>query len=150
MVELTPDKLKSFSDEDLKKLEVNARRLKRDDVLENILRERVRRSGDAYDDELRQEIERGIKLYEELRSADTGRKYVATRTRQMRENNGDTGFISKLVMSRKYSTGFETMERYGYLDLTAERLAIRFADRFPPEVVRAAEEKLARRPTFKE
>jgi hypothetical protein len=105
----------------------------------------VRRSGDAFGDELRKEIEKGIKLFEELKSQEIKRKYHATRTRQMRQRYGDAGFIERLVLSNTFSDGFETMERHGYLDLTAERLAVRFPDRFRPEVVQRAQAKLRQR-----
>jgi len=89
------------------------------------------------DDGFLDEVEKAIKLYEDV----TG--YAATRTRQMIAKHGAIAAISLLVKSPDLQQGFKVLRDMNRLDITFEALVVKFSELFDSETVASAKWRLA-------
>ncbi len=69
--------------------------------------------------------------------------HSATRTWPMLERYGEIEALSRLVVSADLQPGFKVLRDKGLLDKTFEAVVVRFQHLFKPEVVQAAEWRLA-------
>jgi hypothetical protein len=77
-----------------------------------------------------------IDVYEDV----IGRHAVATHS--MIKQYGEVGALSRLVVSPDLQDGFKVLRDTDNLKSTFEALVVRFADKFDPEVVKAAQWRL--------
>jgi hypothetical protein len=86
----------------------------------------------------KQEVEHTIDFYE----SKTG--HAAIRTREMiKRYGGEIEALSRLMISGDLQQGFRVLRDGDHLDKTFEALVVRFKGLFKPEVVQAAEWRLA-------
>jgi hypothetical protein len=87
---------------------------------------------------LRKEIEHTLEIYEKLIS------HAASRTRPMFDRYpSEIEALSHLVISPDLQYGFKVLRDRGMLDKTFEAVVVRFKHLFRPEIVEAAEWRLA-------
>jgi hypothetical protein len=60
----------------------------------------------------------------------------------MLERWGAAGAMSRLILKKTPSKGFDLAVKYGLDEETYEAIALRYADRFDPEVIEAAKARL--------
>ena len=85
----------------------------------------------------REEVEHAIKLYERAIG------HAATRTRPMIDKYGEVEALSRLMVSADLQQGFKVLRDRDQLDKTFEALVVRFQHLFKPDVVQAAQWRLA-------
>jgi hypothetical protein len=86
---------------------------------------------------------RTVGAYEAFRSEDAGKTVRATRTRQKARRATPREIIAELMLRRQPSDGFAFLRSRGRLDLPFENKVLDHASEFAPEVVAAAETRLA-------
>jgi len=69
--------------------------------------------------------------------------HTATRTWPMIAKYGEVGALSRLMVSADLQQGFKVLRDRGQLDKTFEALVLRFQHLFKPDVVQAAQWRLA-------
>ncbi len=84
-----------------------------------------------------EEVEHVIQLYERVIG------HAATRTRQMIDRYGEVEALSRLMVSPDLQRGFQALRDRGQLDKTFEAVVVRFHHLFEPDVVQAAQWRLA-------
>jgi len=84
-----------------------------------------------------QQVELTLQLYER----EIG--HPATRTRPMIDRYGEIGALSRLMVSADLQKGFKVLRDSNQLDKTFEAVVVRFKHLFKPEVVEAAQWRLA-------
>ncbi len=89
------------------------------------------------DPAFRAEVKQAIEIYENT----IGR--AAARTRRMIEQLGEIEALSRLMVSAELQQGFKVLRDEKQLDKSFEALVIRFQDLFRPDVVEAAQWRLA-------
>jgi hypothetical protein len=87
-------------------------------------------------DELVQEVDRTIRVYEELIG------HAAMRTRNMIDDHGHVEALSRLVVSADLQQGFKVLAETERLEDSFEALVVRFRDHFRDDVVEAAQWRL--------
>jgi hypothetical protein len=87
-------------------------------------------------DELVQEVDRTIRVYEELIG------HAAMRTRNMIDVYGHVEALSRLVVSADLQQGFQVLNEKGRSKDSFEALVIRFSGSFRDDVVAAAQWRL--------
>ncbi len=85
----------------------------------------------------KEEVEHTIRLYER----EIG--HVATRTWPMIVKHGEVEALSRLMVSADLQLGFKVLRDRNQLDNTFEALVVRFQHLFKPDVVQAAQWRLA-------
>lgn len=85
----------------------------------------------------KKEVERIIRRYEELNG------HPATYTHDMIRSKGEITTLSELVTSSKHHKGFKVLLDNHQLDNTFEALVVRFKSQFKPDIVAAAQFRLA-------
>ncbi len=85
----------------------------------------------------KKEVERIIRRYEELNG------HPATYTHDMIRSKGEITTLSELVTSSKHHKGFKVLLDNHQLDNTFEALVVRFESQFKPDIVAAAQFRLA-------
>lgn len=86
---------------------------------------------------LTKEIKEVLEIYERVIG------HSATRTWPMLEKYGEIEALSRLVVSADLQPGFKVLRDKDLLDKTFEAVVVRFQHLFKPEVVQAAEWRLA-------
>ncbi|MEX2283963.1 MAG: hypothetical protein WEE89_15870 [Gemmatimonadota bacterium] len=84
-----------------------------------------------------QEVERVIVVYEKAIG------HYASRTRQMIEQHGEVGALSRLMVSADLQQGFKVLRDSGQLDETFEAVIVRHRHLFGPDAVDVAQWRLA-------
>lgn len=87
-------------------------------------------------DELVQEVERTIRVYEEIIG------HAAMRTRNMIDEHGHVEALSRLVVSADLQQGLKVLAEKDQLEDSFESLVVRFRGRFRDDVVEAAQWRL--------
>ncbi|MHA1546630.1 MAG: hypothetical protein ACTSUY_09440 [Alphaproteobacteria bacterium] len=126
----------------LQNLMENARKLERDDVYWLAFKRKCALEGMNMEDPLEREFYEVLNAYEELLTIKNGRTTKAARTRQKLAKKG----IEKCLLDWALGSateGFKLLLDKGLPELTAEHLVVKYRDRFPPEAVKAAEDRLA-------
>ena len=85
----------------------------------------------------KKEVEHAIRIYER----EIG--HAATRTRPMIYKYGEVEALSRLMVSADLQQGFKVLRDRDQLDKTFESLVVRFQNLFKPDVVQAAQWRLA-------
>lgn len=85
-----------------------------------------------------------IYAYEEVRSQPGGRRFRASRTRQMIDKYGIIGAVEKTVSRKDDPAGFMALEKMGMLDKAFEAVVDRHPDEFTAEAVAQSRPRLAK------
>lgn len=85
-----------------------------------------------------------LTAYEELLSEKNKRRTAASRTRQKLNNKGVVQCLEDWARGQTETAGFQTLVDAGLVELTGEYLVTKYPDRFTPEAVRCATERLKR------
>jgi len=94
-------------------------------------------------DSLDEAFLRTLATYESLLFDKHQKNVKAQYIRRMLAKHGTIESLKRAVMSKgKLSSGFITLIQAGHADLTAESLVIKNADKFEPNVVQRAKEKI--------
>ena len=120
-----------------------ARRL--DDVYSAVFRrlcQLVGNENDHPDDPLVRDFYETLAAYEQLLTEKNGRNTPATRTRQKLANKGVHLSLIEWTRGKIETNGFTLLVDAGLPEYTGEYLVARYADRFPPDVVQLAQERL--------
>ena len=89
------------------------------------------------DPAFRAEVKQTVELYEKTIG------HAAARTWRMIEQHGEIEALSRLMVSADLQQGFKVLRDSNQLDKSFEALVIRFRHLFRPDVVQAAEWRLA-------
>ncbi len=87
--------------------------------------------------ELHDDVEKAMALYEDANG------YPATRTRKMIKDYGEIETLSRLMVSPDFQQGFKVLRDSRQLDKTFESIVVKYKHLFGPDVVEAAQWRLA-------
>ena len=90
---------------------------------------------------LEYEVWQSIYALEDALKEERGKTVLLSRTRQKIKAQGEQKCVADLVCGKR-SEGFDMLKERDMLDLSFEAVALRFPDRFEPEVLAAAEVRL--------
>lgn len=138
-----PDLSEEWDQQTLRNWMANARRLGRDDVYQAALRQLCRIEGRDIDDPLAADFAAVMRALEEALSEQNGRTTRLSRTRQKLARAGVRKTLADLALKPKPSKGFLKLMEFGMADMSAESLILKYRQEFEPEVVAAAERRLA-------
>jgi hypothetical protein len=122
-----------------------ARARQLDDVYSAVFRrmcQLVGHENDDPDDPLVRDFYETLAAYEQLLTEKNGRNTPATRTRQKLANKGVHLSLVEWTRGKIETNGFTLLVDAGMPEYTGEYLVARYADRFPPDVVQLARERL--------
>ncbi len=131
--------------EALRSLMVNARRLEREDIYWLAFRQLCSLEGMHFEDAMERDFYDVLNAYEELLTEKNGRTTRASRTRQKLKKKGVQQCLVDWAMGPP-TDEFTLLREKGMAELTAEYLVVKYEDRFPPEAVEAARERLSETP----
>lgn len=83
-----------------------------------------------------------LAAYEQLLTEKNGRSQLAHRTRQKISNKGVYQSLIEWTRGKAETEGFKLLVQAGLPEFTGEYLVVRYAERFPEDVVNAARERL--------
>lgn len=83
-----------------------------------------------------------LAAYEQLLTEKNGRTTAASRTRQKIDNKGVHQSLIEWTQGRVETNGFKLLVEKGLPEFTGEYLVVRYADRFPKDVVELARKRL--------
>lgn len=132
--ESNPEKLRNWM--------ANARRLEREDVYQLAFRQLCRIEGKDIDDPLAAEFAKVMRALEEALTQKNGRTTRLSRTRQKLARAGVRKTLADLALRPTPSAGFLHLINFGMADMSAEKLIIKYAAEFEPEVIAAAQKRL--------
>ena len=138
-----PDLSEEWDQQKLRNWMANARRLGRDDVYQAAFRQLCRIEGRDIDDPLAADFAAVMRALEEALSEQNGRTTRLSRTRQKLARAGVRKTLADLALKPKPSEGFLKLMEFGMADMSAESLILKYRQEFEPEVVAAAERRLA-------
>ncbi|GIK82894.1 MAG: hypothetical protein BroJett024_39990 [Alphaproteobacteria bacterium] len=138
-----PDLSEEWDRQKLRNWMANARRLGRDDVYQAAFRQLCRIEGRDIDDPLAADFAAVMRALEEALSEQNGRTTRLSRTRQKLARAGVRKTLADLALKPKPSEGFLKLMEFGMADMSAESLILKYRQEFEPEVVAAAERRLA-------
>lgn len=138
-----PDLSEEWDQQKLRNWMANARRLGRDDVYQAAFRQLCRIEGRDIDDPLAAAFAAVMRALEEALSEQNGRTTRLSRTRQKLARAGVRKTLADLALKPKPSEGFLKLMEFGMADMSAESLILKYRQEFEPEVVAAAERRLA-------
>lgn len=99
-------------------------------------------AGQQYDEVLEREFWRAVTVAEEIATEKNGKTTRLSRTRQKAARVGVVQCLIDWALDPKITQGFQILVA-SHPELTGEAIVVRHADRFPPEAVQSAREKLA-------
>ena len=127
---------------ELRVIRQNALRLSQTDYAEKV-QQRIWELFGTGSDSLDEAFLRTLATYESLLFDKHQKNVKAQYIRRMLAKHGTIESLKRAVMSKgKLSSGFITLVQAGHADLTAESLVIKNADKFEPNVVQKAKEKI--------
>lgn len=94
------------------------------------------------DDSLIKEFWETLGAYEQLLSEKNGRNTSASRTRQKIKNKGVIQSLIDWTKSKSETPGFIQLINEGMPQYTGEYIVVKYASRFPPDVVQSAKARL--------
>jgi hypothetical protein len=97
---------------------------------------------DDPDDPLVRDFYETLAAYEQLLTEKNGKNTTASRTRQKIANKGVHQSLVEWTRGKIETNGFTLLVKAGLPEYTGEYLVVRYADRFPIDVVRLARERL--------
>lgn len=127
---------------DLRNLMANAKRLKRDDVWREALRQLCSLDGIDQTDPLHRDFYRTLAAYEQLLTEKNGRTTSASRTRQKLKNKGVAQCLEDWAVSSSPTEGFDLLITHNMAELTGEYLVLKYPHRFSKKAVAAAKARL--------
>jgi hypothetical protein len=122
-----------------------ARKRHLDEVYEAVFRRLCELSGSEHDDPydpLVRDFYETLAAYEQLLTEKNGKNTPATRTRQKIRNKGVYQSLVEWTRGKIETNGFTLLIDAGMPEYTGEYLVARYADRFPPDVVQLARDRL--------
>ena len=128
---------------DLTKLMANAKRLGEDETYKQAFVRRCELEGVDYSDPMHRDFYQALAAYELTLEEKHGRKQAAGRTRQKLKNKGVEQCLIDWASSSQETSGFVALAERGLMELTAEHVVLKYADRFDPGVVAAAQRRLS-------
>lgn len=138
-----PDLTEEWDRQKLRNWMANACRLGRDDVYRAAFRQLCRIEGRDIDDPLAADFAAVMRALEEALSEQKGRTTRLSRTRQKLARAGVRKTLADLALKPKPSEGFLKLLEFGMADMSAESLILKYRQEFEPEVITAAERRLA-------
>jgi hypothetical protein len=102
--------------------------------------------GSAHDepsDPLVRDFYETLAAYEQLLTEKNGRNTAASRTRQKIDNKGVHQSLIEWTRGRVETNGFKLLVEKGLPEFTGEYLVVRYANRFPEDVVALARSRLS-------
>jgi hypothetical protein len=123
-----------------------ARQQERPDVYDSVFRRMCQLVGSENDDPgdpLVRDFYETLAAYEQLLTEKNGKTQPAHRTRQKIANKGVYESLVEWTRGKTETEGFKILVRAGLPEYTGEYLVVRYADRFPEDVVSLARERLA-------
>jgi hypothetical protein len=136
-------KLKSVSD--CRTVMERARARDLSDVYNAVFRRMCQLVGSENDDPadpLVRDFFETLAAYEQLLTEKNGRSQPAHRTRQKISNKGVHQSLIEWTRGKTETEGFKLLVEAGLPEFTGEYLVVRYAERFPEDVVNAARERL--------
>ena len=130
---------------DCRRVLERARARRMDEVYTEVFRrlcELVGNENDDPDDSLVRDFYETLAAYEQLLTEKNGKNTPASRTRQKIANKGVYQSLVEWTRGKIETNGFTLLVDAGLPEYTGEYLVIRYADRFPLDVVRLARERL--------
>jgi hypothetical protein len=115
------------------------------DVYAAVFRRQCELVGNQHDDPkdpLIRDFYRTLAAYEQLLSEKNGRNQPAGRTRQKIANKGVHQSLIEWTRGKVETNGFKLLVDAGLTEFTGEYLVVRYAKRFPDDVVALAKERL--------
>ncbi len=119
----------------------------KDDVYAAVFRRQCALVGHENDDPtdpLIRDFHETLAAYEQLLSEKNGRNQPAGRTRQKIANKGVHQSLIEWTRGKIETNGFKLLVEAGLPEFTGEYLVVRYANRFPEDVVALARERLQR------
>ena len=140
---ITPDPQKMDDVDKVRALMANAIRYKNTDLENACFRRICELEGSDYSDPLVARLWQAVAAYEEcLRKKHNGRAVKASYTRRKIKEKGAEQTLIDWALDTKETGGFEALLTNGMPELTGEYVVVEFADRFDPNVVKAAAKRL--------
>src|ERR1700730_1218211 len=122
----TPDLSDEWDKDKLRNWMKNAKRLGRDDVYRDALRQLCRIEGRNIDDPLESEFAVVMRALEEAMTQEAGRTKRLSRTRQKLDRVGVRQTLADLALKPKASLGFTKLVEFGMADMSAESLILKY------------------------
>jgi hypothetical protein len=138
-------KLKTIAD--CRRVMVRAKQQGREDIYLQVFKrqcELVGNENDDPNDPLIRRFHETLGAYEQLLSEKNHSNTAATRTRQKIANKGVYQSLMEWTRGKAETNGFKLLVEAGLPEFTAEYLVAQYADRFPPDVVELARDRLRR------
>jgi hypothetical protein len=126
----------------LRNLMANAKKLGRDDVYFDAVRQIARIEGQNIADPLEADFAITMKALEEALTAESGQTKRLNRTRQKLKRAGVKQTLADLAVSPTPSLGFMKLVEFKMGDMSAEALILRYKSEFDDETVGAARKRL--------
>ena len=93
--------------------------------------------------EVEQECLQAVYAYEEVLSAQKGRRQPASRTWQMIQRHGVIPAVERVVTKREVSSGFTALAEMGLQDYAFEAVVLRYPHSFSEEAVAVSRARMA-------
>jgi hypothetical protein len=120
----------------------NAKTQNRDDIYWVAFRRLCALEGMNHNDPLHRDFYQVLAAYESLLTQKNARTTKANRTRQKLSRHSVEKCLEDWALSSTPTQGFNLLVSAGLSELTAEYLVVKYADRFEPHVVKAAQQRL--------
>jgi hypothetical protein len=134
----------TFNDPDkLRKLAANARRLGETKLALDCQLRIAELAGQKFDDVLEREFWMAVSCAEEFKTEENGRTTRMARTRQKHKRVGALQCLIDWAEDPKVTDGFHILLAAGRPDMTGEAIVVRHPEKFAPETVAMATQKLA-------
>ena len=122
-----------------------AKKLGKTDIYKNVFQRFCQLHGtlnEDPDDTLIKEFWETLGAYEQLLSEKNGRRTSASRTRQKIKNKGVIQSLIDWTKSKSETPGFIQLINEGMPQYTGEYIVVKYASRFPPDIVQSAKARL--------
>lgn len=126
----------------VRRLLANAQRLENAAVVTACQRRLYELGGQNIEDPVERRLWQAVTAYEETLRQKHGRTQQASYTRRKIATKGAIATLSDWAKDSKLTPGFEALVRAGMARFTGEYVVVEFRNRFPAEIVEAAERKL--------
>ena len=84
-----------------------------------------------------------VYAYEEVLSAEKGRRQPASRTWQMLKRHGIIPGVERVVTKREVSTGFTALAKMGLMEFAFEAVVLRHQESFSAEAIAISKSRMA-------
>lgn len=141
---MDPRVLKILTVADCESFAVNARERGAPELADQARRRAVQIRAEAYgaDSEVERECLQAVYAYEEVLSAQKGRRQPAARTWQMIKRHGIVPAVERVVTKREVSSGFTALASMGLMDYAFEAVILRHSDSFSADAVAISKQRI--------